>query len=126
MKLIGFLVLLSVMAVSPAMAQQNLNRFCGWDAWQGDGRGEFTVETNVRVRNNGECHMRINVSGSDPLTIVQRPSNGTLRLTGAFTFQYVPRAGFVGRDVFSVRNANPTMNSFMTVRYNVTVNPPAQ
>jgi hypothetical protein len=126
--MLRLVILLSfcVIAAAPALAQRTPSRFCGWDPVQLVGRGEFTVNTNLRVRNNGECNFLYNPNGADPMTIVQRPANGTLRMTGNFTFQYIPRAGYLGSDVFSVRLPNPTTGSFATIRYNVTVNPPGQ
>jgi hypothetical protein len=60
------------------------------------------------------------------VTVVQRPSNGTVSIGEVSTIIYQSRAGFVGRDSFAYSRAGRTSRDrarSITIRIAVTVTP---
>jgi len=86
-----------------------------------------TVEASTVVTAGTSCNHYRGAGGRmffTELSIVQRPTNGTLQQTGQFIVRYTPKSGFRGSDVYAVRICGESQavgSGCSTIRYNVTV-----
>ena len=84
----------------------------------------FNSEGSIELNAGESCNMFLTTSGTiDSAKISQRPKNGTLRLAGAGSAVYTPKAGFRGTDEFAVtmngRGLNNSGTSTLKIRANV-------
>ena len=84
----------------------------------------FNSEGSIEMNAGESCNMFLTTSGTvDSAKISQRPKNGTLRLAGAGSAVYTPKAGFRGTDEFAVtvngRGLNKSGTSTLKIRATV-------
>lgn len=84
----------------------------------------FNSEGSIEMNAGESCNMFLTTSGTiDSAKISQRPKNGTLRLAGAGSAVYTPKAGFRGTDEFAVtvngRGLTNSGTSTLKIRANV-------
>jgi hypothetical protein len=93
--------------------------------------GQFFVDQNDSVAfstttNSAGCDHVYRAGGTlalESATIVSRPKNGNLTQSGALSFTYKPKSGFVGTDTYVVRvcGSNRSGKGCSTLNYTTNV-----